>query len=86
MVYINSTASKSAYSDFQKITDYLPIDYLKYLNRIYVLNGSSKFKYQFTFDYLTGYIKKKTDHLSTMKEIVEKVGLRIENLLKILPI
>lgn len=86
MVYINSTASKSAYSDFQKITDYLPIDYLKYLNRIYVLNGSSKFKYQFTFDYLTGYIKKKTVHLSTMKEIVEKVGLRIENLLKILPI
>jgi len=85
LVYINSTASKSAYSDFQKITDYLPIDYLKYLNRIYVLNGSSKFKYQFTFDYLIGYIKKKTVHLSTMKEIVEKVGLRIENLLKILP-
>lgn len=77
MVYINSTATKNAYSDFQKITDYLPIPYLKYLNRIFVLNGSSKFKYQFTFDYLTGYIKKKTIHFSTMKEIVESVGLRI---------
>jgi hypothetical protein len=77
MVYINSTASKNAYSDFQKITDYLPFEYLKYLNKIFVLNGSSKFKYQFTFDYLAGYIKKKTVHLATMKEVVESVGLRI---------
>jgi hypothetical protein len=58
-----------------------------HLDKIYVFQGNFKYKasYWLSFDYFTNYLKNKTIHCATFKELTDKIGINKEILLKLLP-
>jgi predicted signal transduction protein with EAL and GGDEF domain len=87
VLYINTLADKSAYSDFKKILEFLPLEYFIHLNSIYVLQASflAKASNWLSFNMLTSYVKDKTIHVSTFMEITNRVFLQPEYLFELMP-
>ena len=87
ILYVNTLADSSAYDDFKKILEILPIEYFAHLVNIVVLQGTffHRASNWLSFGTITSFTKNKTKYCNTLAEVSEKVKISYDFLLKIMP-
>lgn len=87
VIYVNSLAEGSAYNDFNKILEFMAIEYLTFLDDLFVLQASffSRATNWLSFGTITNYINNKTQHFESLTDLCNSAHVSFEDLAKLLP-
>jgi hypothetical protein len=86
-IYVNNLAEGNAYSDFRKVLEMLPSEFLLHLTKIYVIEASffNRALTFLSFGTVTNYLKNKTVNVETLQQLSQEAKVDLQLLTKILP-